>query len=274
MFTIDINPTIFHLGFYELRWYGVMVVLAVIAILGISWREAKRVGIQEDHIFSLGVWAIISGVVFSRVVHLIDHWQYYLENPSQILNFEGLGVYGAVIGIIIAVVIYCRVHKLSVWLMGDIIAPGALVGMAIGRVGCIINGCCYGLPTTLPWAIIYVNPNSYAPLGIPLHPTQVYHIIWNMAAFGVIWSLRRRMKPEGALFFLYLALYAAGDLIVRFFREGEPFLFGIQQAQLIGIIILLVTVPVLIFRMWRARTGTKPAPEGNSSNGTMKSPEE
>jgi phosphatidylglycerol:prolipoprotein diacylglycerol transferase len=253
MITINIDPTVFSFGFYELRWYGIMVVLAVIAIIGISWREAKRVGIPEDHIFSLAVWAIISGVVFSRVIHIIDHWQYYMEHPSQILNFEGLGVYGAVIGIVLAVVVYCRVRKLSIWQMGDIIAPGALVGMAIGRIGCLINGCCYGLPTTLPWAVIYVNPNSYAPLGVPLHPTQVYHILWNMAAFGVIWSLRRRMKPEGALFFLYLALYATGDLIVRFFREGEPFLFGIQQAQLIGIIVLVVTVPVLIYRMLKAR---------------------
>jgi phosphatidylglycerol:prolipoprotein diacylglycerol transferase len=253
MITIDIDPTVFNLGFYELRWYGVMVVLAVISIIGISWREAKRVGVPEDHIFSLAVWAIISGVVFSRIIHIIDQWEYYMENPSQILNFEGLGVYGAVIGIILAVVVYCLVKKLSVWQLGDIIAPGALVGMAIGRIGCTINGCCYGLPTTVPWAVIYANPNSYAPLGIPIHPTQIYHILWNMAAFGVIWSLRKRLKPTGSLFLLYLALYAAGDLLVRFFREGTPFLFGIQQAQLIGIIILIITVPTLVIRMWRAK---------------------
>jgi phosphatidylglycerol:prolipoprotein diacylglycerol transferase len=260
MITIDIDPTVFHLGFYELRWYGVMVMLAVLAIIYISWLEAKRVGIKEDHVFSMAVWAIISGVIFSRVVHVIDYWEYYMEHPSQILNFEGLGVYGAVIGILLAVFIYCRVQKLSVWQMGDIVAPGALVGMAIGRIGCLINGCCYGLPTTVPWAVIYMNPNSYAPVGIPIHPTQAYHILWNMAAFVVIWSLRKRLKPEGSLFFLYLALYAAGDLLVRFFREGDPFLFGIQQAQLIGIIILVVTVPVLIYRMWRYRN-REPVPE-------------
>jgi phosphatidylglycerol:prolipoprotein diacylglycerol transferase len=253
MITIDIDPIVFNLGFYELRWYGVMVVLAVISIIAISWREAKRVGVPEDHIFSLAVWAIISGVVFSRVIHIIDQWDYYMKNPSQILNFEGLGVYGAVIGIILAVVVYCLIRKLSIWQLGDIIAPGALVGMAIGRIGCVINGCCYGLPTTLPWAVIYVNPNSYAPLGVPIHPTQVYHLLWNMTAFGLVWSLRRRLKPTGSLFLLYLALYATGDLIVRFFREGTPFLFGIQQAQLIGIIILVVTVPTLVIRIWRAK---------------------
>ncbi|MEJ2739578.1 MAG: prolipoprotein diacylglyceryl transferase [Dehalococcoidia bacterium] len=273
MITIDIDPTVFHLGFYELRWYGIMVVLAVIAIIGISWREAKRVGLPEDHIFSLAVWAIISGVVFSRVIHIIDQWEYYMENPSQILNFEGLGVYGAVIGIVLAVVVYCLVRKLSVWQLGDIIAPGALVGMAIGRIGCVINGCCYGLPTTVPWAVIYTNPNSYAPLGIPLHPTQIYHILWNMAAFGVIWSLRRRLKPVGSLFLLYLALYATGDLIVRFFREGTPFLFGIQQAQLIGIIILLVTVPTLVIRMRRAKRRGNDVPEIDDTTEPQKSPE-
>jgi prolipoprotein diacylglyceryltransferase len=90
-----------------------------------------------------------------------------------------------------------------------------------------------------------------------MHPTQIYHIIWNLAAFGVLWSLRRKLKPTGSVFLLYLAFYAAGDLIIRFFREGEPFLFGLQQAQLIGIIMLVITVPWLVVRIWLAKRKTK-----------------
>jgi phosphatidylglycerol:prolipoprotein diacylglycerol transferase len=253
MIEIDVCPVAFSIGPLELRWYGIMVVLAVIAILAISLLEAKRLGVDGDHIYSLAVWAVIGGVLFSRVVHVIDKWDYYLKNPGQILSFEGLGVYGAVIGVIVAVVVYCLVKKLSIWLMADIISPGALVGMAIGRIGCVFNGCCYGLTTSLPWEVEYTCPESYAPLGVPLHPTQMYHIIWNLAAFAVLWLLCRRLKPQGSVFLIYLAFYAAGDLLIRLVRDGEPFLFGLQQAQVIGIVMLLITLPWLFVRMWLYR---------------------
>lgn len=253
MINIDISPIAFSLGPLEIRWYGIMMVLAVIAIVGITLLEAKRAGIAHDHIYSLAVWAVIGGIIFSRIIHVIDKWDYYIANPMQIFNFEGLAVYGAVIGVVLAIIIYCLVKKLSIWLIADLISPGALVGMAIGRIGCVFNGCCYGLTTSLPWAVEYTCPDSYAPLGVPLHPTQIYHIIWNLVAFGILWSLRRRLKPQGSVFLLYLAFYAAGDLVIRLFREGDPYLFGLQQAQLIGIIILVITVPLLVVRMWLAK---------------------
>jgi phosphatidylglycerol:prolipoprotein diacylglycerol transferase len=253
---IGINPVAFGFGPFEVRWYGIMVVLAVVAIIIVTLLEAKRVGISEEHIYSVALWAVIGGVVVSRLVHVIDKWDYYVAHPEQITRFEGLSVYGAVIGALLAVLIYAWIKKLSFWQLGDIAAPGAILGQAIGRIGCILNGCCYGLPTSVPWAVIYTNPRSYAPLGLPLHPTQIYHLLWNLVAFGIIWGLRRRLKPQGTLFLSYLALYAVGDLGIRFVRAGEPFLFGIQQAQLIGIVILVVTVPWLIIRMWRARSAT------------------
>ncbi|MCJ7655999.1 MAG: prolipoprotein diacylglyceryl transferase [Dehalococcoidia bacterium] len=255
MITININPVAFSLGAFDVRWYGIMVALAVVAVIVISLLEARRVGLAEEHIYSVGLWAIIGGVVVSRLLHVIDKWDYYMANPAQIIGFEGLTVYGAVLGALLAVLIYCWVKKISFWLIGDVIAPGAILGQAIGRIGCIMNGCCYGLHTSLPWGVVYTNPDSYCPFDGPVQPTQIYHLIWNLIGFGILWSLRRRqLKPQGSLFLLYLALYAAGDLSIRFVRVGEPFLFGLQQAQLIGIIILVVTVPWLIVRMLRART--------------------
>lgn len=250
---IGINPVAFGFGPFEVRWYGIMVVLAVVAIIMVTLLEAKRVGISEEHIYSVALWAVVGGVVVSRLVHVIDRWDYYVAHPEQIVRFEGLTVYGAVIGALLAVLIYTWIKKLSFWQLGDVVAPGAILGQAIGRIGCILNGCCYGLPTSVPWAVIYTHPRSYAPLGMPIHPTHIYHLLWNLAAFALIWGLRRRLKPQGTLFLSYLALYAVGDLGIRFVRAGEPFLFGIQQAQLIGIVILVVTVPWLIIRMWRAK---------------------
>ena len=257
MITININPVAFSLGAFDVRWYGIMVALAVVAVIVISLLEARRVGLAEEHIYSVGLWAIIGGIIVSRLLHVIDKWNYYMANPAQIIGFEGLTVYGAVLGALLAVLIYCWVKKISFWLIGDVIAPGAILGQAIGRIGCIMNGCCYGLPTSLPWGVVYTNPGSYCPLGEPFQPTQIYHLIWNLIGFGILWSLRRQLKPQGSLFLLYLALYAAGDLSIRFARVGEPFrsgmFFNMQQAQLIGIVILVVTVPWLIVRMLRAR---------------------
>lgn len=253
MITIGINPVVLSLGSLEVRWYGVMVVLAIVAIIIIALREARRVGVSEEHIYNVGLWAIVGGVVVSRLVHVIDKWDYYLAHPGQIVSFAGLTIYGAVIGALLAVLIYSWVKKLSFWQLADIAAPGAILGQAIGRIGCTINGCCYGIPASLPWAVVYTHPASYALLGVPVHPTQIYHLLWDLVAFAIIWQLRTRLKPQGSLFLSYLALYAAGDLGIRFVREGEPFLFGIQQAQLIGVVILLVAVPWLVVKMRRAK---------------------
>jgi phosphatidylglycerol:prolipoprotein diacylglycerol transferase len=262
MINIGIDPVAISLGPLEVRWYGIMVVLAVVAVIVISLLEARRVGLAEEHIYSVGLWAIIGGIIVSRLLHVIDKWGYYMANPAQIIGFEGLTVYGAVFGALLAILIYCWVKKISFWRIGDVAAPGAILGQAIGRIGCTINGCCFGLENPPWWAgsIIYTHPHHAlfgTPLWVPLYPTQIYHLIWNLIGFGILWSLRRRLKPQGSLFLLYLAVYAAGDLSIRFVRAGEPFrsgmFFNMQQAQLIGIVILVVTVPWLIIRMWRAR---------------------
>jgi len=257
---IDVNPVALSIGVLEIRWYGIMVVLAVVAIIIFALMESKRQNISQDHVYNIAIWAIIGGIVFSRVFHIIDKWDYYMAHPAEIIGFEGVAVYGAVFGVVLAIVVYCLVKKLSIWQMGDIISPGALVGMAIGRVGCLLNGCCYGLPSDAACAITYTNIHSYAPLDIAVLPTQVFHIIWNLAAFGILWSLRRKLKPQGTTFLFYLAIYAAGDLTIRFFREGSPFLFGMQEAQVIGILILVIVIPVVIYRMVKYRNTGKEEP--------------
>ncbi len=258
MINININPVAFSLGPIEIRWYGIMIVLAVVAVIIIALREAKRVGLPQDHIYNIGLWAIISGIIVSRLFHVIDQWGYYMAHPEQIIGFAGLAIYGAVVGALLAVLIYCWVKKISFSQVVDILAPGAILGQGIGRIGCLINGCCNGLPSSLPWSVAYSNPNSYCSiLNEPLQPTQIYHLLWDLVGFGIIWSLRRRVKPTGSLFLLYLAIYSAGDLAIRFVRVGEPFrsgfLFNLQEAQLIGIAVLLITVPWLIVRTVRYR---------------------
>ncbi|MDD5313223.1 MAG: prolipoprotein diacylglyceryl transferase [Dehalococcoidia bacterium] len=272
MFEIDWNPIIFSLGTLEVRWYGLMVVLAVIAVIGIALLEARRTGFPTDVIWDVGLWAVVGGILGARLLHIIDRWEYYIYHPDQLLNFAGLAIWGAVLGAFIAILIYVYVKKISFWQLGDIIAPGAIVGQAIGRVGCLVNGCCYGLTCELPISIIYLNPNSYAPHGIPLYPTQIFHIVWNMLGFGVLWMLRKRLKPLGSLFLLWLIIFSVGDFIVHIFREGEPFLFSLPQAQVIDIAILAVGVPLFVYRIVRYRT-KKPDAIAEEVNTSGQNPE-
>ena len=253
MFDIDWNPVILNIGTLEIRWYGILVVLAIIAVIALSMVEARRRGISQDVVWDAGLWAVVGGIIGARLLHIIDRWQYYLYHPEQLLNFAGLAVWGAVLGGLIAIFIFCLVRKMSFWELGDIAAPGAMLGQAIGRVGCLINGCCYGLICELPIAVIYSNPNSYAPLGVPLYPAQLFHFIWNIAGFTVLWCLRKKLRPEGSLFLLWLILFGAGDFIIRFFRESEPFLFNLPQAQIIDIVIVAAAVVIFSVRYARYR---------------------
>jgi phosphatidylglycerol:prolipoprotein diacylglycerol transferase len=188
-----------------------------------------------------------------------------------LLNFAGLAVWGAVLGGLAAIYIFCRVRKISFWLIGDIAAPGAILGQAVGRIGCLVNGCCYGLTCSLPFAVVYLNDNSYAPHGIPLYPTQLFHILWDIVGFIILWVLRKKLKTEGILFLLWLVIFAAGDFIIRFFRESEPFLFNLPQAQIVDIIIMLAAGAAMIVRCFMHGRATA-ADESADSNKNGQNP--
>ena len=254
MIYADWDPIAFSIGGLTVRWYGIMVSLAVLTIFLVTRKESRRLGISEDLLYSLFLWGIIGGLVMSRVVHVVD---FMFTNPGQPINwlsFDGLGLYGAVVGVPLSAFLYTRVAHIpwsSMARVGDALALGAPLGQAIGRVGCFLNGCCAGGPTDWACAVTYDNPQSFAEYpGIPVHPAQLYLIAWNLVVFLVIFLIRKRRKPEGASFLIYLILYAAGDFAIRFFRTNDPYLWGLQQAQVIGLGIIAVCVPILVVK-WR-----------------------
>ena len=248
MITISINP-ILTIGPISVRWYGIMVALAVLTVvLWTLWQARRKGNIPYDTVFTVALVGIPSGIIFAKLLHVIDLWEYYIQNPGLIISGAGLTAWGAVLGAALGIWIYSRVSKFQFGYLADLIAPGIILAQAVGRIGCTINGCCYGLPTSLPWGIVYTHPNSLAPLGVAVHPTQVYEIIFNLLAFGLLFTLRGRLKPDGSLFLVYLSLYSLWRLGIDFLREGTPFLFGLHQAQVIAIIILAIAIPVLAMR--------------------------
>jgi phosphatidylglycerol:prolipoprotein diacylglycerol transferase len=231
-----------------------MVALGVALLLIIMPREAKRLGIPRD-IYSIFLWGVIGGLIGGRLTYVIYYWDHFMANPREIIGFQGLAQNGMIIGIIVAALIYMWVTRMrfsTLLSMGDALAVGAPLALAIARVGCTLNGCCYGIPVSdLPWTVVYTHPNSLAPLNTPLHPTQIYHLLWNLIVFVIVWRLRGRFKPEGSLFFFFLCIFAVGDFGIRFLRTDVPVLGGLRQAQVLDIAILAVFLPWLIIKMRR-----------------------
>ena len=249
MIEIGINPIAFTIGAISVRWYGIMVALAVLTLVLWALNEARRgARLSYDTVINIALVGIPSGIIFARLLHVIDNWEYFIQHPGQIIGGDGLTVYGAVLGAALGIWIYSRIKKLSFGYATDVLAPGVILAQAIGRVGCTLNGCCYGIETHLPWAVVYTHPESFAPIGVAVHPTQIYEIIYNLVVFAILVKLRGRFKPDGSLFLIYLSLYSLWRIGIGFLRDGTPFLFGLHEAQVIALIVLAITIPLLALR--------------------------
>jgi len=260
MIEIGIDPTILNLGPLAVGWHGLFTALAVIlAVLLTAWL-AKRGGIREDDVYSTALWAVPGGIVGARLIHVIDKIDYYIANPLDIFALQqgGLSIFGALLGGTLVGVAYARYRGLPVARLADLAAPGMLVAQMVGRIGCTINGDAHGSPTTLPWGLIYTHDGAFLPRDwildrVATHPTPVYEILWDLLVLAVIWRLRGRMKPDGALLVLYLMIYSFGRFFISFLRMDPVVALGLQQAQLISILVLVIGVPFLIYLYRRER---------------------
>ena len=245
MIEIGIDPV----AFLNVRWYGILVALAIAVIVLWMLREVKRgANLSLETVLTAALVGIPSGIIISRLLHIVDRWDYYSQDLGQIIGTSGLTIYGAVLGAALAIWIYSKFSNFQFGYFADVVAPGIILAQVVGRVGCTINGCCYGIPTSLPWGFVYTHPDSFGPLGIAVHPTQVYEIIVCLLIFGALLKLKGRLKPAGSIFLVYLSLYSLWRVCIGFLREGTPFLFGLHQAQVLAIIVLAVTISLLAYR--------------------------
>ncbi len=264
MITIDIDPIILRLGPFALRWYSLLVMAAVVVGVLLARREARRRDLSVDSLLTLTLWAIPGGIVGSRLVHVIDQADFYLANPGAIFGGEGQAIYGAILGGVLAAWIGSKVHRLPIFpRLADVAAPGIPLAHSIGRLANVVNGDAAGAVTSVPWAFVYTNPNTYGPIGVPTHPSVVYEILWNLVVFAVLYRLKGRLRPDGYLFMLYLGLYSMGRFFINFTRVNDPFFLGLQQAQLISLLVVVVILPLFIARA-RLADGDTPAEEEES----------
>ncbi|MFS8541930.1 MAG: prolipoprotein diacylglyceryl transferase [Tissierellales bacterium] len=229
------DPVAFEIFGIEIMWYGILISIGVILGTILALREAKRVGVDENAFIDLLLFAIPAAVIGARAYYVIFSWDYYKDNPIQILNFRGggLAIHGAIIAAVITAVIFTRRRNLDFWQIADIAAPSLALGQSIGRWGNFINQEAYGIPTDLPWGIM-VN-------GVKVHPTFLYESIGDFLIFlFLIWYRKKKVKISGEVFLLYIVLYST----VRFFVEGlriDSLMLGpIRVAQLVSVVSIII----------------------------------
>src|SRR5262245_35536554 len=215
----------------------------------VALREARRVGVAEDAVYSCALWGTIGGLVGARLFHVVDRIDFYIQNPLAALAIQegGLAVWGAVVGGVAAGALYGRLAGLPFGRLADLAAPSLLLGQTVGRLGNLINGDAYGGSFDAPWSLIYVHQDALIPdLGAPTHPYPLYEMLWNALVLGVLWRLRRQPHRDGGVFLAYLLLYGLGRFWLGFVRQETILLFGLQQAQLVALVMIALALPRLL----------------------------
>jgi phosphatidylglycerol:prolipoprotein diacylglycerol transferase len=245
MITISIDPIIFSIGHFMLRWYSLIVVTAIIMGVWLSAREAERKGFKKEEIYDSALYVILAGLLGARLFHVLDHWpDEFAVNPIRALYIweGGLAIWGGVIFGLIAVAILAWRRGWRLPALLDAAALGLVLAQAIGRLACVITGDAMGKPTSGPFGFAYTSPNAMVPqLGVYYTPMPVYEIIALLGIISLLWQLRKRNWPDGLLFLVYLSLYSVMRFFLAYTSSYQIIAFGLTQSQLVAIIALSVT---------------------------------
>ncbi len=246
------NPILVQIGPLHIRWYGVMIAIACVVGLWLACLEAERKGIGKEKINDLFIWVILGALLGARLYYVaFSGLPEFQKNIFSIFAFwqGGLAIHGAIVGGLLVCFIYSHRNKIPFLKLTDALAPSLILGQAIGRIGCFFNGDAFGTPTKLPWGLIY-SPES--PAGQmypnqPLHPTQLYEMIFNLIIFTILWKFRKSVKVDGYLTILYIILYSFIRIFVEYFRADKlTYLGNISTAQSIGVIGIFLSLVLLL----------------------------
>jgi phosphatidylglycerol:prolipoprotein diacylglycerol transferase len=253
------HPVLFKVGWFSVYSFGFMLAMSFLIGIYLSSRRAKRLGVEPQDILDLSVYVILAGVIGSRLLYVVFHLHEY-ENPLDVFALwqGGATLYGGFLLAVLAGYVFSRRRKIGFFLLGDILSPAIVLGVALTRVGCFLSGCCYGKETACACGVVF-PPDSpggayarelAAERGletVSLHPTQLYDSFFGLAAFIILLALQRKLTKRGATFGLLLLCYGAFRFVVDFFRVYEENMrlgahFNLNQV----VSLVLVVVGVLL----------------------------
>jgi phosphatidylglycerol:prolipoprotein diacylglycerol transferase len=259
---IDIDPVLFDQWGIEVTWHGLFTALGVIIGVAVATAFARRAGYQEDTIYNVALCLVIGGIVGARALYVIENWSDFEDDPLDIIrvNTGGISIYGALIGGTIGAWLYAYFRKVPNIPRGaDIAVLGGILGMAVGRIGDVINGEHFASPTDLPWGVVYTHPNSpsvIAQVEQPQHPAVAYEMIGDIVIFGILLFIFLRANRDGLTFFAWVFLYGLLRTLVSFLRLDDIVFMGLRTAQLIGIGAMVIGLGGMIYLL------RKPPEEG------------
>lgn len=252
-------PELFEIGPFTVYSYGVLLAVSYLIGLRLSMWRAKTRGLNPARVLDLGIYIIIAALVGAKLLLLVVESDQF-RSPRDLLNLARLGgvFYGGFLLAVAVAISYITRHRMPLWTTADVAAPGIALGHITGRIGCLAAGCCYGKPTDVPWAVVFTNPlanaNVGTPLGVPLHPTQLYEAGAALIILAVLLATERRGRPfAGRTFWLYMFLYAVSRFIIEIYR-GDPrgTIWGLMStSQFIAVVLAPLS---LIMLFWLSRS--------------------
>jgi len=248
-----VYPVLLDAGGFKLHSYGVLVAAALLVAVWVGTREARRKGLGAEVVGDLALPVVLAGLAGGRLAYVVG-WEPELlwRDPLGILAVwrGGLALHGALVAGLGAALWFCHRRRLDLWRLADAVAPAIILGQGIGRLGCFLSGDAYGRPTDLPWAVVFTNPAALAPLGIPLHPVQLYEFLLDLVLFAILWAVRERIAVAGQLFLLYIGGYGLVRLLTEVFRGDRVELaFGLSLLQGVSLALLVTALAALAWRL-------------------------
>lgn len=263
------HPEILQLGPIHLRAYGVMMAVAFLVGTWLSLVEARRLRLDEDKLVNMILVTLVASILGARMLYVIEHLQEFRREWGSALALwqGGLTLYGGVVAGTFAGLVAARRFGLPVWVAADALTPAFALGTMFGRLGCFLNGCCYGHPTTLAWGVKFPHDSfAYLEFGdTPVHPSQLYNAALGLGLFAILWAVRKRPRTPGTLFWGFLAAFAVGRAAIDLTRAYEAdavFMrigaWGVTESQLTSFALTLFSL-LMILRLRREAAPAPPA---------------
>ncbi len=244
-------PVLYKIGTFSVLSYSLFIAVGLISGILLVKREAERTGEDLEKIMDLCFYLLIAAIVGSRLFYIAANPGKFFESPLEVLRIQngGLYFYGGLIAALITGLIYMKSTKMPLWKTADIMAPPVAAGQFLGMLGCFFAGCCYGRASKFPWAITFMNPESLAPTGIPLHPVQLYYALNYLIIYCILLFIRRYRKFDGQVFWVYVLLYGITFAVIETYRgdtQGFSISGALSVAQTVGAVFAMIAAVMIM----------------------------